>query len=88
MIETYESIPSKVKALQLFNDLRCIEELKELMGEFYTGLSIFDAQLTINISTLNGVVSASEGDWIVKDSDGKFYKRTDEAFKNNYKKVI
>jgi hypothetical protein len=41
----------------------------------------------INIRTLEGIMSASEGDWIIKGVKGEFYPCKPDIFKATYEAV-
>lgn len=41
----------------------------------------------VHIQNLDGIASASNGDWIIKDSKGKFYPCKPDIFEAEYEKI-
>lgn len=48
------------------------------------GTSLQVLQLVVLIPTLEGVMTASEGDWIIKDVKGEFYPCKPDIFEATY----
>jgi len=48
---------------------------------------LFEAGKIIDIKTLEGVISASPGDWIIKGIKGEFYPCKPGVFEATYEKV-
>ena len=43
-----------------------------------------DVAIHLDIPTLEGVMTASEGDWIIKGVQGEFYPCRDDIFRQTY----
>lgn len=89
----YRKKPVVVEAVQLKRD-----NLKEVetflsgrnMPETYApqeGWSINWGNSTIQISTLEGIMHASPGDWIIKGVKGEFYPCKPDIFEATYEQV-
>lgn len=80
-IDIYEKIPVQVQAVQWTGDNR--NEIFSFAGNNasygdVTGMSII---------TLEGVMYANVGDWIIKGVKGEFYPCKPDIFKITYKKI-
>lgn len=85
----YKSKPVEVEAFKLSHENaqelarwcggRIVEEISPIgPAKIYVGL---------NIPTINGVVRASEGDYVIKDARGMFYVRKSYLFDEAYEEV-
>jgi hypothetical protein len=52
-----------------------------------TPITNIDRSKSIEIQTLEGVMRAELGDWIIKGIKGEFYPCKDEIFRQTYEKV-
>ena len=53
-----------------------------------TGLGFTPALGTLDIPTLEGVMTASPGDWIIKGVAGEFYPCKSDIFEATYERVV
>lgn len=61
---------------QVFNNITCTKEPAEENGK-----------PIIKIATLEGIMTARLGDWIIKGVAGEFYPCRDDIFKQTYEPV-
>lgn len=91
MIQTYEKIPVKVQAVQLFNTANSLNDLRELMGDKFpkklwnTGGD--ESKLYMFIPTSEGKTKAVETNFITKDKEGEFYVYNQTLFNKIYKLI-
>ncbi|AEA86229.1 hypothetical protein phi9O_gp5 [Clostridium phage phiCP9O] len=85
----YRKKPVVVEAVKFTRD--CFEEIKEFTnGKAYN----FRTEKTINgksycdIKTLEGVITATEGDYIIKGIKGEFYPCKPDIFEKTYEEVV
>ena len=50
-------------------------------------VSVSDREKTIEIKTLEGIMTASIGDWIIKGIQGEFYSCKSDIFEETYELV-
>lgn len=85
--------PVVIEAMHLSNDLGMGIGYKIAMwcgGQFNTDVNLFDhsdVRYTISIPTLEGVMIAEEGDWIIRGVAGEFYPCKPEIFAATYEEV-
>lgn len=80
----FASRPLAKEAIQLTHEN--LKDIWEWMGDAYTGHGTTgnDQHLTIPIKTLEGEMTANEGDWIVKGIRGEFYPIKNDIFEAQY----
>ena len=84
----YQKKPVVITAIQFIDDAERITEISEFVGE---GLSIDYSQPenpTLKIYTLEGVMTASIGDYIIKGVKGEFYPCKPDIFEQTYEKLV
>lgn len=83
----YRKKPVFIEAVQFKDTEESILELSELgldpVRIDYANLS----NPLLKIETLEGLMIATEGDYIIKDVQGEFYSCKQEIFKETYEKV-
>ncbi|WP_433568037.1 hypothetical protein ACQP1O_43105 (plasmid) [Nocardia sp. CA-151230] len=87
--ERYRKKPVEIEAMHL-NNRTTPEEVARWCGgliaipegERYTG-----GPIVIEIDTLEGVMTARPGDWIIKGVEGEFYPIKDSIFRETYDAV-
>jgi hypothetical protein len=86
-MEKYRKKPVVIEAVQFDGTKDNAEKIKE-----WTNATIHTSQdRSINnlyISTLEGVMTASTGDYIIKGVNGEFYPCKPDIFEKTYEKVI
>lgn len=86
MVKHYVKKPITVEALQISNNP---EELRTFLGESGTISFIIDSQeMTVVIHTLEGDMTAHEGDYIIKGIKGEFYPCRRDIFEESYVELI
>lgn len=89
----FKKKPVVIEAIQLNgNNLKEIETfvMGKEMPELYVGDDKFSLNWgngTIQIHTLEGIMQASKGDWIIKGIQGEFYPCKPDIFEKTYDKV-
>ena len=83
-IEQYEKLPVKISAI-IFTD-ETVPELEVWLGGQCRFSYNHDAR-TFSIGTLEGVMIANVGDYIIKGVNGEFYPCKPDIFAKTYKKV-
>jgi hypothetical protein len=80
----YKSKPVEIEAIRLNH--KNLESIWNWMGDKYTshGTHGNEQTLTLPIETLEGTMTANEGDWIIKGTEGEFYPCKDSVFKRKY----
>lgn len=76
----YRKIPVVIDAVQWTG--KNYEEVKLFAGESFICWHVHHNSLSID--TLEGVMSASLGDWIIRGIKGEFYPCKDEIFRMTY----
>ncbi len=87
----YRKKPIEVEAMQLtrmFCDV-IVKWIEENYGEVccFNGGEFAEDSCYIDIKTLEGTVTASEGDWIIKGIENEFYPVKESIFNKTYEKV-
>ena len=85
----YQKKPIKVEAFQLgYQDIPLWFQ-GAIKDNFVSNIDAFlaSANETIKIKTLEGVMTAQQGDWIIKGVKGEIYPCKDEIFKATYEFV-
>lgn len=85
-MKKYRKRPVVIEAVQFTGEDRA--ELETWMGNqsfnwFFDG----HEWASFNIATLEGVMEASKGDWIIKGVQGEFYPCRNDIFEQTYEAV-
>lgn len=84
MIKKYIKKPVKIEAVQYLGNN--IEEIENFIDN--TVLKYYlDGEVSIGIPTLEGIIKASVGDYIIKGVRGEFYPCPPDIFKLTYDEV-
>lgn len=84
----YRKKPVVIEAFRFSMD--SFQELHELLSEFMKDADVDIDCLNegkIYINTLEGVMTATEGDWIIKGVSGEFYPCKPDIFEKTYELV-
>ena len=84
----YRKKPVVIEAIQFKKD--CFEEIKEFTeGNAFNFRTekCMDGKSYCEIKTLEGTMTATEGDYIIKGVDGEFYPCKENIFKKTYEEV-
>ena len=82
----YRKKPVTIEAIQFLDTPEQLDKLSNFMGEIEVSYENPDKPV-IMIATLEGVMAASVGDYIIKGEDGEFYPCKPDIFKKTYEKV-
>ena len=85
MIKKYRKKPVIIEAVQLQKDN--IEECSKFMSVESSGGAIDVFSDRININTLEGIMHASFGDYIIKGVKGEFYPCKPDIFRETYEEA-
>lgn len=86
-MEKFRKKPVVVEAVQWDGKESSIEKIFKFVGK-NTGISYSFPDGTLRIPTLEGVMIASSGDWIIKGVNGEFYPCKPDIFEKTYERVI
>lgn len=82
----YRKKPVEIEAIQFFDTPEQLDKLSDFMGDVKVNYSNPDKPVIL-IHTLEGVMTASMGDYIIKGVDGEFYPCKPDIFKKTYEFV-
>ncbi len=83
-VKKYRKLPVEIEAMKFCHSSEVISQLHE-----FTGLDPlrFIGGVNLEIPTLEGVMQASPGDFIIKGVNGEFYPCKPDIFKKTYEEV-
>lgn len=85
----YRKKPVIIEAIRFEDNPDCIVEIHEFMGGNITRVNYEDRDNPcLKIETLEGVMKASVGDYIIKGVNGEFYPCKPDIFEKTYERVI
>lgn len=82
----YRKKPVVIEAIQFIDGPDSIHKIDEFMGKI-NDLDFTGGKIKIAIETLEGVITASLGDYIIKGVNGEFYPCKPDIFEKTYEKV-
>lgn len=85
-MKKYQHKPTVVEAIQ-FTGSNAIDEMVKAWGTDFSKRYMRKVPSTMEISTLEGIMNACVGDWIVKGTRGCFYPVNQDLFYDLYKEV-
>lgn len=88
MEKNYRKKPVVIQAIPFFDDVETILALSEYIGKTITVDYSNPNAPKFKLSTLEGVMEASLGDYIIRGVDGEFYPCKPDIFKKTYEEVI
>ena len=85
----YRKKPVVIEAVQFFDTTDSLHQISEFIGDtFIVRVSYKNKNNPVlPIATLEGVMMASEGDWIIKGVNGEFYPCKPDIFEKTYELV-
>lgn len=84
----YRKKPVVIEAVQFFNTTESIEKLSGFVDNQDVVVDYKNPEKPImKIETLEGIMSASEGDYIIKGVNGEFYPCKLDIFEKTYELV-
>lgn len=84
----YRKKPVVIEAIQFFDTVESIEELSDFVDNQDVVVDYKNPEKPImKIETLEGIMSASEGDYIIKGVNGEFYPCKPDIFEKTYDPV-
>lgn len=85
----YRKKPVIIEAIQFEDNLGRIIEIHEFMGGDTIRVNYEDKDNPyLKIETLEGIMKASVGDYIIKGVNGEFYPCKPDIFEKTYERVI
>lgn len=88
MIKKYRKKPVIIEAIQFEDNADCILAIHNFMGQETTRINYEDADNPyIKIETLEGIMKASLGDYIIKGINGEFYPCKPDIFTKTYEEI-
>jgi len=84
MINKYKKLPVVIEAIQLNKDT--VKDVFKFMGIKYSD-NLVGNNNSIYIHTLEGIMTASDSDFIIKGINGEFYPCKEDIFWKTYEKV-
>jgi hypothetical protein len=85
----YRKKPVIIEAIQFEDNSDRIIEIHEFMGGDTIRVNYEDKDNPyLKIETLEGIMKASVGDYIIKGVDGEFYPCKPDIFEKTYERVI
>lgn len=85
----YRKKPVIIEAIQFEDNSDRIIEIHEFMGGDTIRVNYEDKDNPyLKIETLEGIMKASVGDYIIKGVNGEFYPRKPDIFEKTYERVI
>jgi hypothetical protein len=83
----YRKKPVIIDAIQFTDDgSSCVYKLKEFMGQVHIKYPT-PTSCALAIDTLEGIMTANQGDWIIKGVNGEFYPCKPDIFEKTYELV-
>ena len=84
----YRKKPVEIEALQFLDDVDRITELSNFIDNQYVRVSYKDPKNPkLLIRTLEGVMEASVGDYVIRGVHGEFYPCKPDIFNETYEEV-
>ena len=84
MIGVYTKKPVTIKAIKYDGSYESFEEIQKFVGENFIPYTMDDDHRSVGIKTLEGIMIASVGDYIIRGIAGEFYPCKPEIFKATY----
>lgn len=81
----YVKKPIEIEAIQFLDTVERIKEIHDFMGKDFS--IAYSENPVLKIPTLEGVMIASVGDYIIKGVHGEFYPCKPDIFEETYEKV-
>lgn len=87
-MKQYRKKPVIIEAIQFVDEVDRILEIQEFVGQEIIRVDYKDKNNpTLKIDTLEGVMTASVGDYIIKGVQGEFYPCKPDIFEETYEEV-
>lgn len=84
-MEKYRKKPIVVEAIQYIEDTHTLHLLADFMGTVET--KVVEGVTKLVVKTLEGEITANQGDYIIKGIKGEFYPCREDIFEETYDKV-
>lgn len=82
----YRKLPVEIEAMQFTEESKDKVFYQFITCQRYPGFDA-DGNPVLNIQTLEGVMTARLGDWVIKGVAGEFYSCKDGIFRSTYEPV-
>lgn len=89
MIKKFKKKPVIIEALKITGSDKNLDELIDFMGHSFEGASMNTKNKTaqVYIKTLEGTMTAKQGDYVIKGIKGEFYSCRGDIFKKSYEAI-
>lgn len=88
MSRQYRKKPVVIEAVQFDGTFQSMKEILQWSGNGIEEIQMAYDDYQLKIKTLEGVMIASKGDYIVKGVQGEFYPCKPDIFKETYEAVV
>ena len=86
-VKKYVKKPVIIEAMVFEDTVDCLSELSDFMDNQNVRVNYSEAKPKLLIETLEGTMSANEGDYIIKGISGEFYSCKPDIFNKTYEEV-
>lgn len=86
-VKKYVKKPIIIEAMVFEDTVDCLAELSDFMDNQNVRVSYREPEPKLLIETLEGTMSANEGDYIIKGISGEFYPCKPDIFNKTYEEV-
>lgn len=86
-VKKYMKKPVIIEAMVFEDTIDCLSELSDFMDNQEVKVSYVESEPKLLIETLEGTMSANEGDYIIKGISGEFYPCKPDIFHKTYEEV-
>lgn len=86
-VKKYVKKPIIIEAMVFEDTVDCLAELSDFMDNQNVRVSYREPEPKLLIETLEGTMSANEGDYIIKGISGEFYPCNPDIFHKTYEEV-
>ena len=86
-VKKYVKKPIIIEAMVFEDTVDCLSELSDFMNNQIVQVSYTEPEPKLLIETLEGTMSANEGDYIIKGISGEFYPCKPDIFHKTYEEV-
>lgn len=86
-VKKYVKKPVVIEAMVFEDTVDCLAELSDFIDNQDVRINYFEPEPKLLIETLEGTMSANEGDYIIKGISGEFYPCKPDIFHKTYEEV-
>lgn len=86
-VKKYVKKPVIIEAMVFEDSIDCLAELSDFMDNQNVRVNYSGAKPKLLIETLEGIMQANEGDYVIKGISGEFYPCKPDIFHKTYEEV-